>query len=74
MKYIEELKYGNIFEYEKQFFILTSCFKKDKKKTYHSCVCINDGNNYWLDSDCMVEAIDIFYQNKENHLININSI
>ena len=73
MKYIEELKYGHIFDYEQKTFILTSSFKKDKTKIYHCCVCFTDGNSYWLASDTIVKNIDIFYQNEDNHLIKIHN-
>lgn len=68
MKYIEELKYGNLFSHNNSFFILTSDFRVHHNKTQHRCISIANGNFKWLDSDTIVETPTFFYQDNENNL------
>lgn len=68
MKYIEELKYGNLFTYNNNFFVLTSDFKVNNNKTQHRCISIVNGNFKWFNSDTIVEKPTLFYQDHENNL------
>jgi hypothetical protein len=69
MKYIEELNYGQIFVYEKQFYILTNNFKHDNKKNIqHMCTQLNTGAIRWLDATHIVSCVPVFYQDDRNLL------
>ena len=48
MKYLEELKPGDLFEYKNQKFILTNDYKQRKNDAMnYSVVSINDGSLRW---------------------------
>lgn len=68
MKYIEELKSGQIFNYNKEFFILSSDFRYKNKIKEHSVIAINTGNIHWLKTDTIIDIVPIFYQNTDNQL------
>jgi hypothetical protein len=71
MKYIEELKYGQLFLYNKAFYLLSADFKQKKHKNQHMCIELNSGLIQWLDSDTIIDNIPIFYQDSSNTLHNI---
>lgn len=71
MKYLEEINNGQIFSFEKKFYVLSSDLKKHNIKNKHMCIQINSGLIRWLDSDTIIEIVPIFYQDKENILHNI---
>lgn len=69
MKYIEEIKYGQIFTLDNHFFILTSDFRYKNKIKEHASISIETGNTHWLKSDTIIDIMPIFYQNTDNQLI-----
>lgn len=69
MKYLEELRYGDIFIYKKDRYILSSDHKKYDQKTKHMAISIKDGTIKWFLSDDLVEAIEIYYRNDEGNIL-----
>jgi hypothetical protein len=66
MKYIEELKSGECFVSENNFFLLTSDYKKNGQRL---CYSLNDGYPKWFDSNFTVIAEPIYWLDKENNVI-----
>lgn len=74
MKYIEELKYGQIFEFNSTLVVLTNDYRIRQNKTQHKCVLLTNGSAVWYDSDTIVEQPPVFYQDKDNNLKEINYV
>lgn len=72
MKYIEELKHGNIFQHNNSFFIITSDFRQIKGKTQHRCISLKNGNSIWMNSNDIIDQPSIFFQDSENNLKELN--
>jgi len=68
MKYLEEIEFGECFEYNNLYFILTHDMKKNGDKL---CVNLNTGFSQWLKSDSMIKTTDIFTMDKDNNIIAI---
>lgn len=70
MKYIEELKPGDLFDYQNQKFILTTDYKqKQDKKIHYGSISLIDGSSRWLAADSMVKTIDLYYRDAENNIL-----
>jgi hypothetical protein len=68
MKYIEEIQYGDCFNYENKYFILTTDFKKNGDKL---AVCLSDGTSKWIKSNDIIQLIDVYTLDKDNNIIAI---
>lgn len=68
MKYIEELTFGDIFEYNKELFILTKDF--DNKNNV-LCVSIKNGQSRWILNNSIVNVIELYRLDDENNFANI---
>jgi hypothetical protein len=68
MQYIEELKPGDCFLKDENFFILTNDFKKNGDKF---CIDLKTGHNRWVNRNEIVNTIDIFTIDKDNNIIAI---
>jgi hypothetical protein len=68
MQYLEELIPGDCFESEIGSFIVTTDFKKDGNRL---CINLKTGISRWLESNYLVEKLDIFKLDKENNIIAI---
>jgi hypothetical protein len=66
MKYVEEIQYGDCFNHENKYFILTTDFKKNGDRL---AVCLSDGTSKWIQSNAIIETIDIFTLDKDNNII-----
>lgn len=70
MKYLEELKPGDLFDYQNQKFVLTTDHKQKKKdKTYYGSISLNDGSARWLPADSMVNIVDLYHRDAEGNIL-----
>jgi hypothetical protein len=68
MKYIEEICFGDCFIYNNIKYILTTDFKNDGKRM---CISLVDGTIKWINSNEMIDIIDIFTFDKDSNIIAI---
>lgn len=73
MKYLEELDNGNKFIYNNNCYIITYDYKHSKDGIKKLCIDLKNGIGVWLNQDIIIEQIFIFYQNKENLLVEIKN-
>lgn len=70
MKYIEELKPGDLFIYQDHKFLLTTNYRKrQENKIHHEVIDINNGSSRWMPSDNIVSLLDLYYRDKEGHIL-----
>lgn len=70
MKYLEELRPGDLFDHKNQKFILTTDHKQKKnEQVYYSTVSLSDGSTRWLPSDSMVVVVDLYYRDTEGNIL-----
>jgi hypothetical protein len=70
MKYLEELKPGDLFLMDKKRFILTGDFKSTKdQKTKKMSIDIETGFANWLVEDSVVESLDLYYRDKDGNIL-----
>ena len=70
MKYIEELKPGDLFCYGNEKFILTDIYKARKNdKIHHSAISLLNGSQRWFVADMVVENIDLYYRYKDVNIL-----
>jgi hypothetical protein len=70
MKYIEELLPGDCFEFKNNKFLMTHDFKNNGNRLCYSLV---DGKNIWLESNTMVEILDIYSLDENNNIYPIKT-
>lgn len=68
MNYVEELKPGDVFEYNSKTYLLTIDFKKDNSRL---CFNMIDGSPKWLDPSSITEKINIYKLDNTNTIIPI---
>jgi hypothetical protein len=68
MKYLEEIIIGDCFIFNNSKYILTTDFKKSGQRM---CIGLNDGKISWLDSNSLIDPIDIFTVDQETNIIAI---
>jgi hypothetical protein len=66
MKYLEELSHGDCFSFNGSNYITTTDFKKNGAKL---AVNLSTGQSNWIESDSIVENIDIFTLDKDSNVI-----
>jgi hypothetical protein len=71
MKFVEELKPGECFSYENNYFIISSDFKKSKEGILKSCIEIKTGLSKWIKDNTTVEIIPLFTLDLESNIIPI---
>lgn len=70
MKYIEEIKPGDIFLWKKQRYVLSSDYRPFKNgSTRHMSVSIENGTCKWFKSDEIVEILDLYYRDKDGNIL-----
>lgn len=70
MKYIEELKPGDLFAYKDCKFLLTSNFKRKSNNTIHyEAIALDNGSSRWLAADYIVDVVDLYYRDKEGNIL-----
>lgn len=68
MKYLEELSFGDCFQYENLHYVLSRDFKSNGKKM---CLCLETGFSHWFNGDLMINVTDLFTMDKNNNIIAI---
>jgi hypothetical protein len=68
MKYLEEIKAGDIFIYQSSFFLLTIDRKSNGKIL---CYNLKDGSPRWLNDGEIVQISQIFALDEENNFVAI---
>jgi hypothetical protein len=68
MKYIEEISFGDIFELNKEIFVLTTDFDNKGKAL---CISIDNGQPRWLPSNTIIETVNLYRLDNENNIYNI---
>lgn len=68
MKYIEELVNGDSFTYNKEFFVLTSDFKKDNSRLSFN---IKDGSPRWFSATEIVNKTELYFIDENNNIVPI---
>lgn len=66
MKYLEELKPGQLFSYKDNRFVLTSDFNRSNKKL---CISLTNGFANWLLDNTVVELLDLYYRDQDGNLV-----
>lgn len=66
MKYLEEIKPGQLFSYKENRFILTSDFTKSNKR---SCISLNNGFVSWLPDNTVVDLLDLYYRDQDGNIV-----
>lgn len=73
MKYIEELKPGDIFIFEKHRFVLTTDFKKTKTHISRLSISLEDGSARWFLDNEITEFCELFYRDKDNNFLGLKT-
>lgn len=68
MNYIEELKFGDAFEYNDIIYVLTTDFNKNGFKF---CISLIDGFGQWLAGETIVSKINLYKLDQTNNIIPI---
>lgn len=68
MNYIEELKFGDAFEFNNSVYILTSDFNKNN---FRFCISLIDGFGQWLAGETIVCKINLYKLDSSNNIIPI---
>lgn len=75
MKYVEELKPGDLFLIKNDRFVLTSDFKISTNNRYKKlAVNIKNGHLQWIDDGDVVDVLDLYYRDKEGNIISLKEI
>lgn len=71
MKYVEELRPGDIFSDEKnKSFLKTSDFRKSEKVKY-LCVSIDTGIGSWIEGSTIVKILDLYRRDEDGNILPI---
>lgn len=65
MKYIEEITFGEFFEFNGKIFILTQDYDN---KNNHMCISIDSGQSRWLSGNTIVKNIELYRLDDENNI------
>lgn len=68
MKYIEELNIGDTFQYQDNIYVLTCDMRKNGARMG---VSLKNGNIYWLDSQTIVDPIQLFILDNDNNVVSV---
>jgi hypothetical protein len=68
MKYVEEISFGDAFEFQGNVFVLTQDFNKNNQ---HKCILLNSGESRWIFSNEIVNPIEIYTLDHENNIVPI---
>lgn len=68
MKYLEEMEVGDSFEFENNYYVITSDYKKNGSR---SCVNLKTGLGKWLEPNSMVEINPIYVLDSDNNIVAI---
>lgn len=68
MKYIEELSFGDIFEFNEDLFVLTKDFDY---KNNALCISLKNGQSRWLPNTTIVKLKQLYILDDENNFADI---
>ena len=69
MKYIEELKPGDLFHSQKHKFIITSDYKfADKQTKKYFCISLENGNGRWFLGSEMIDTIELYMRDEDGNI------
>jgi hypothetical protein len=66
IKYIEELKNGDFFEFENSIYLLSFDFKKNGDRM---AINTKNGQSRWISSSSMIETCELYIMDKDNNII-----
>ena len=66
VKYIEELDTGECFEFNKDLYIVSTDYKKNRDR---SCVNLSTGFVKWINASTIVQESPIYTLDEENNVI-----
>lgn len=70
MKYIEEIKPGDIFIWKGSRYILSADYKNyTNNRTRHMSVCIKNGTIKWFCSNEIIEPVELYYRDKDGNIL-----
>lgn len=69
MKYLEELKPGDVFFYRENILVLTIDFKFKDQHKYCYAINVNSGSGVWLPDNITVESTEIYYIDQDKNII-----
>lgn len=64
MKYLEELKAGDCYIFNKELFVVTTDFKRDGSRMV---VNLSSGTTRWMDGSSVCDTVQIFTIDNENN-------
>lgn len=72
MKYLEEISSGEFFVRNDKILIKTIDFRKNGSGGYkYFCVLSDDGSGLWLESDEIVDIIDLYKRDNDGNILPI---
>jgi len=71
MKYIEEIKPGDCFEYKNQKYILTSDSRNNKGQEESKAVSMQNGFTRWLNTGLSVHRVELYLIDDDKNIIPI---
>jgi len=70
MKYIEEIKPGEIFIWKDHRYVLSADYRPYKNgTTRHMSVSIDTGICKWFQSTEMIDILDLYYRDKDGNIL-----
>lgn len=71
MKYIEELKPGDVFVWKNTKYLLSADFKDHGQKgtNKHMSVALDNGMCRWFSSNEIVDTVPLFYRDKDGNIL-----
>lgn len=75
MKYLEEIKSGDLFLYNSIRYIVTTDYKKSKTGSVkRMCVNVQNGSMNWIDDDAIISGLDLYYRDNEGNILALKEI
>lgn len=75
MKYLEEIKSGDLFLYNNNRFIITTDYKKSSNHSIkRMCVSIENGSIHWINDDAIVGGLDLYYRDNDGNILALKEI
>jgi hypothetical protein len=68
MKYLEELSFGDCFSYNNGYYVMSSDFKQNGKK---SCLSLETGFTHWFNGDIIVNITELYILDQNSNIIAI---
>jgi hypothetical protein len=69
MKYLEELKPGDLFILNNIRYVISLDFRLKNKNKQQMCISLRDGVIQWFDQNSIIEPIELYYRDSENNIL-----